>query len=191
MPTQEEVDLHRISRLPYRCWCPERVEAFARKWGHRKQETSRSIPLVSCDYLYITKNGLCAREKLSEEEREASATVLVMYCSSSHKPFANGVPRKGADAEGCVVECMRQNVVWLGHSRVTIRSDNDPALVQVVERAIAALKMSGVEHVVEEGLVPYDHQTNGAAESAVRLVKGYVQGPAPGRRARDQSPYAA
>ena len=37
VPAQEEVDLHRISHLPYRCWCPECVEAFAREWEHRKQ----------------------------------------------------------------------------------------------------------------------------------------------------------
>ena len=33
-------------------------------------------------------------------------------------PFANGVPKKGADSEGYVVECMEQNVMWLGHSKV-------------------------------------------------------------------------
>ena len=59
-----------------------------------------------------------------------------------------------------------------GESGETIHSDNELALAQVVERAIAALKMSGFEHVVEEGSVPYDPQTNGAAVSAVRLVKG-------------------
>ena len=112
------------------------------------------------------------REELSEDERECSSRVLVMYCGSSRTPFANRVPSKGADAKGYVVECMRQSVLWLGHSRVTIRNNNEPALVQVVERAIAALKMSGVEPVVAEGSVPYDPQTNGAAESAGRLVKG-------------------
>ena len=32
--------------------------------------------------------------------------------------------------------------------------------------------MSGVSNVVEEGSVPYDPQTNGAAEGAVKLIKG-------------------
>ena len=47
--------------------------------GHRKHDTSWRIPLVSCDYLYITRNGLFEREELSEQEREASARVLVMF----------------------------------------------------------------------------------------------------------------
>ena len=49
MPTQEEVDAHRVSHLPYRRWCPECVEAFGRERGHRKQDEERTIPLVSCD----------------------------------------------------------------------------------------------------------------------------------------------
>ena len=73
VPTQEEVFLRRTSHLPYRCWWLECVEAFAREWGHRKQETSWCIPNVSCDYLYIIKNGLFAREELSDDERQASA----------------------------------------------------------------------------------------------------------------------
>ena len=129
------------------------------------------MPLISCDYLYFTENGIFWREELNEAERDAAARVLVMYCGSTLTPFADGVPRKGADRDGYVVECMKQNVLWLGHSKVCIRSDNEPALVQVVERAVAALKMAGVD-AVSEGSVPYDPQTNGAAEGAVKLVKG-------------------
>ncbi|MDE0892834.1 MAG: hypothetical protein OSB14_11680, partial [Planctomycetota bacterium] len=172
MPTQEEIDLHRVSHLPYRSWCSECVEAFAREWAHKDREVARTIPLVSCDYLYVTKNGIFARNELSEDERDAAVRVLVMYCSSTMTPFADGVPQKGVDSDGYAVECMRQNILWLGHSKVTIRADNEPALTLLVERATAALKMSGVETVVNEGSVPYDPQTNGAAENAVRLVKG-------------------
>ena len=84
-------------------------------------------------------------------------------------------PRKGFDQEGYVVEQLKQDVLWLGHAKVVIRSDNEPALVQVVQTTIAALKMAGVTSVVEEGSVPYDPQTNGAAESAVRLLKGTLK----------------
>ncbi len=79
-PTQQEIYEHRVSHLPYRSWCPECVEAFGRERGHRKQEESRSIPLVSCDYMYLTKNGMFAREELDEDQRGASTRVLIMYC---------------------------------------------------------------------------------------------------------------
>ena len=171
-PTQKEIDRHRLTHLPYRSWCPECVEAFAREWAHKAHGDTRAIPLISCDYMYVTKNGIFARSELSEEEREAAARVLVMYCGETQTPFADGVPQKGVDPNGYVIECILQNVLWLGHSKVTIRADNEPALAQLVLRAVAVLKSSGVENVTEEGSVPYDPQTNGAAENAVRLVKG-------------------
>ena len=63
----------------------------------------RTIPLVSCDYLYVTKNGIFARDELSEEERSAAVRVLVMYCSSTMAPFTDGVPRKGVDQDGYAI----------------------------------------------------------------------------------------
>ena len=75
--------------------------------GGTRRETARSIPLVSCDYLYINKSGIFGSEELFEDEREGSSCVLAMYCESSHAPFANRVPRKGDDAGVYVVECMR------------------------------------------------------------------------------------
>ena len=124
--------------------------------------------------MYITENGIFGREELAGEERGAAGRVLVMYCSATMTPFADGVPRKGADQDGYEGGCINQNILWLGHSKVCIRSDNELALVQVAERAAAALKMSGLD-VVAKGSMPYDPQTNGAAENAMRLVKGMLK----------------
>ena len=55
-----------------------------------------------------------------------------------------------------------------------IRSDNEAALLQVVDTAFAALKAKGVASN-SEGSVPYDPQTNGAAENAARLLKGSLR----------------
>ena len=46
--------------------------------------------------------------------------------------------------------------------------DNEPALVQVIDRALAALRLAEVESAVAEGSFPYDPQINGAAENAVK-----------------------
>ena len=57
-PTAEEIAKHRIDHLPYRNWCPECVEGFARERAHHAHEgRDRETPLVSCDYLYITPGG--------------------------------------------------------------------------------------------------------------------------------------
>ena len=173
MPTQAEVEHHRMcGHLPYRPWCPECVEGFGREWPHRATEAERTIPLVSCDYLYITRQGIFTKDEIGEEERQSALRALVMWCHATKTPFADAVPRKDADEDGYVVEQMRQNVIWLGHSKVTLRSDNEPALVQVINRATAALKAAGVESVLEEGSVPYDPQTNGVHEHYIHEYYG-------------------
>ena len=44
-------------------------------------------------------------------------------------------------------------------------------MVQVIDRALAALRLAVVKSAVAKGSVPYDPQTNGAAEDAVKLAK--------------------
>ena len=55
-----------------------------------------------------------------------------------------------------------------------IWSDNEPALLQIFDKALMALKAKGVTSS-SEGSVPYDPQTSGAAENAVRLLKGSLR----------------
>ena len=170
-PSQAELDLHRITHMPYRCWCPECVEGFGREWSHQETGTERLIPLLSCDYLYMTEKGIFKRDELSEDERMAALRIFVAICGATKSIFAHAVPRKGVDPEGYIVEKVKQDILWLGHAKIMIRSDNEPALAQVVAHALVAAKVSGVETATSEGSVPYDPQTNGAAESAGGLIK--------------------
>ena len=172
LPSQAEIDKHRIDHLPYRIWCPECVEGFGRERAHHGHEGERSIPLVSCDYMFFTERGVFARHELPEEEKAQAVKVIVVKCASTGCLFAHVVPQKGVDPDGFVIEQLKQDIVWLGHSQVVIRSDNEPALVKVVEKTVGLLKIAGLTSATSEGSVPYDPQTNGRAESAVGVVKG-------------------
>ena len=119
--------------------------------------------------------GMFLGKELPEEERERALKVLVAYCGATGCIFAHAVPAKGLDGDGYIIEQLKQDILWLGHSKVVIRSDNEPALLQVVASTLVALKMAGVTSAVDEGSVPYDPQTNGAAENAVKLFKGSLR----------------
>jgi hypothetical protein len=79
-PTQEEIAKHRVDHLPYRNWCPECVEGFARERAHHAHAGSdRETPLVSCDYLYITP-GECLPGMSSQR---ASAMLRALFLWSN------------------------------------------------------------------------------------------------------------
>ena len=124
--------------------------------------------------MFVTPKGISSRNELPEEEQDGALTVLVLYCSATRSVFAHVVPSKGLDPNGYVFEMMRDDVLWLGHRKVMIRSDNEPALLQVVDTALAAVKAKGVASN-SEGPVPYDSQANGATENDVRLLKGSLR----------------
>ena len=71
--------------------------------------------------------------------------------------FAHATPRKdfnqGLGPEGYFIEKNRDDILRLGHPQIMIRSDNEPALLQVVDKALTALKAQGVTSS-SEGSVP-------------------------------------
>ena len=80
-PTAAEVAEHVDNgHSQYRTWCPDCVEAFGREWSH-KPCAERTVPLLSCDYLYLMHSGVFGREELAAEEREGALKIMVAYCS--------------------------------------------------------------------------------------------------------------
>ena len=67
------------------------------------------------------------------------------------------------------------DVLWLGYSKVLLKSDNEPAIVKLLKESLATLKVSGVDQVGEEYSPPYDSQANGAVEAAVKQVKARIR----------------
>ena len=95
-PSQEEVDRHCIDHLPYRDWCPYCVEAFGRERAHHSHTgEERDMPLISLDYMYLAKSGVCARDELPEGEQEGAIRVLVAKCAQTKCMFAHVVPQEG------------------------------------------------------------------------------------------------
>ena len=87
------------------------------------------------------------------------------------------MPSDGKGADEHVVQQIIDNIAWLGHVRLVLRSDNEPAILALFAEALRGLRVQlmDLESVSSEGTVPYDPQTNGAVEVAVRNVKNSVR----------------
>ena len=84
--------------------------------------------------------------------------VLVVRDSNTKFVFAHVVPRKGVSEDAYAVDMLVADVMWLGYSRVILKSDNEPSIKTLLGVALRALKVSEVAQVMEESPPPYDSQ---------------------------------
>ena len=132
------------------------------------------VPLISCDYVYISPTGVFERDKLLEHDRAGALKVPVAYCGATRSLFAHTVPRKGVDQDGYIVDQFKRDAHWLGHTKVMIRSDNEPAMLQVVEKDLGgAASCRG--WFGKRGIGPLRSANHGASKNAVRLLKGTLR----------------
>ena len=64
---------------------------------------------------------------------------------------------------------------WLGYSKTTLKSDNEPAIAQVLKEVLESLKVVPIDQAMEEHPAPYDSKANGAVESAVKQVQSLMR----------------
>jgi hypothetical protein len=58
---------------------------------------------------------------------------------------------------------------------VILRSDNEPAIIELLRETLKDLKVDTVEQAAEEHPPAYDSKANGSVENAVKLVQGLLR----------------
>ena len=176
-PTASQVADHELTHLHYRAWCPDCCEIFGRERAHHVLDpTGRRIPLIAIDYCFLTERGLQMKSEVDfgwEDAPDEVLRLLAGVCSKAGDYFLHAVPKKGLDSKGYAAECLAKSIIGMGHARCVVRSDNEASILQLVRVATGRVRLGGVD-VVDEGSVPYDPQTNGRAEAAVKLLKGLL-----------------
>ena len=173
-PTQKEIEEHRIDHMPFRSWCEHCVAGRATGEQHRTADDKRLVPVISFDYLFVLKSGKLV-ERSEVHEQEVQVKILVVKDKKSRAVFAHLVQQKGADADGYAVECLRRDIQWLGYARLVLRSDNEPAIVNLLKESLKELRVSNIEQCQEEHSVAYDSKDNGAVENACKQVQGHLR----------------
>ena len=92
-PSQEEVNKHMLTHIPFRSWCPHCVKGKAVDKRHRdsKSNSNACIPIVSIDYAYMTE------EDKHESEDTGVMPIIVMHDSMSKAVTADVVTSKGVN----------------------------------------------------------------------------------------------
>ena len=162
-PTKTELEEHRATHLPYRSWCPDCVAGKAKSHPHSLiRDEGRSTPTIGFDYFFLNdpnEDALNDVKFLCIKERESKII------------FAHAVPCKGCDSQGFVIEQICADVRKLGMKKIIIKHDQEPALVNVVHRALQATNITAL---FEESPIE-DKQANGMIERGVQTIKGQLR----------------
>ena len=120
-PAAEERERHAKYHCPFRAWCEFCVRGKCNNDGHYKQPAAPDgNPVVSIDYAYM---------KSAQVEEQAGHPILVTKRSSTKRISANVVPKKGAYPEG--IRRLGEELDKLGHRRMTVKSDQEPAILSL------------------------------------------------------------
>lgn len=117
-PSAEEVRKHSATHLPYRSWCKHCVNGRGITHPHlaHKHNIEEEIPTVGIDYHYMGKEG-----------EEGTIPMLAIKDAHSKVVYDMVVTEKGVNSY--MVNRVVQSLDLLGHKRIILKSDQEPAIV--------------------------------------------------------------
>ena len=159
LPSRSVIEEHRIDHCPYRCWCDECGEGFGRERGHGRADNLQLTAVISMDYMFVTRKGVVVKQNEEGWDDPEALKILVVKDSKSKAVFAHAVPKKGVDDKRYSVDKVVEDVLYLGYSKVLLKSDNEPAIIKLLKESLGSLKVTGdIEQAGEEHSTPYDSQ---------------------------------
>jgi len=185
LPSAEEIDDHLVSgHYPYRSWCQPCIEGRAVSTHHRRAQRDargKMVATISFDYFFMTEKGLRRREemttdfpgdaegneKLEDARRRGDIVkVILLKCDATKIVLGHTVPCKGLDEELHVVKLIVQDIAWIGHTRVMLKSDNERSVVKLVRTALKEAKVEcpEMDQIGEEHPESYDSRSHGSIE---------------------------
>ena len=164
LPSQQEVEQHRLTHRLFRLWCPHCVRGKSREdrhLGSRQKDEWHGIPKIASDYFFIgQRRSLKRSERESQEkaaEEEGQTPILVIKDCHSKALFAHACPCKGAHE--AVVARVVSDLDMLGYKRVLVRTDGEPAILDLWNKV---KEKWGGEIVKVESATGY-HNSDGVA----------------------------
>ena len=152
-PTASQIEDHRAcGHVPYRSWCGECVKGRSTGEQHRHRTGERRICVFSLDYLYLDKSGKQIKGEALANMEDVDVTILVAKASRGKAVFSHVVPQKGIDMEHYAVDVLMKDLKWLGFQQISLRSDNEKAILKLLEHAVteARLEIPAMDQVLEE-----------------------------------------
>ena len=160
-PSDEVSAHHNLTHQPYAAWCEVCVSNRGRQDSHVPHpEPSSGASVISFDFGYLSR--------LDDDDPKLTA----LFVCDQHTKLAHVVPtpaKGGRYLPDRGTELCRF-VIYTQHKVVTLSTDSEPSTLSLLRSARKTLSPLGVTCHVETAPVG-SHQSNGAAEKTVHLVR--------------------
>ena len=177
-PTPAQRAAHRAEgHIPFRSWCRHCVEGRATGEQHRQRTGTRAVCVFGFDYCFYGPGCRVFTREEAETSAEEMMKVLVVRDSRGKALFGHVVPQKGVDQDQYAVDLLIEDLKWLGWMRVSLRSDNEPAIIKLLRVTLQEMRIEIVplDQALEEHPVSYDSRANGEIEAAVKQLSGVLR----------------
>ena len=109
------------------------------------------------------------RQHLTEDRDEVDVKILIAKDTRGKAVFAHVIPQKGVDADHYSVDVLVKDVLWLGFREVFLKSDNEKAILKLLEHALTELRMdTKMDQLGQEHPNVYDPSGNGQLEATAK-----------------------
>ena len=168
LPHATEVDAHVLTHTPYRSWCVHCVRGRGQNDHHRagryhRAQDSQATVVMDYGFLRIkeTDNNLqCGPLLVVNDTKFGNLTAFI-------------TPAKGA-ARPWIARRVASWTHQLGLGRITLKVDNEPAIVALAQE-VAARRLELGATTLLENPPPGDSQSNSHAEAAVKQAEGMIR----------------
>ena len=163
-PSKEEIEKHNLLHDLAMPWCDICIQSKSRDDFHR-QARPKVLPVIQFDYAVAgTRQG------------QPHFDFMVGTDMSTGAAWASAVLIKGKE-DPYIVSSILSWLSELGHSKVIIQSDGEPAS-EVVMRMVQS-KGAMMEHppceIIQQQSQRYSHQSNGGAERMVQTIRNQIK----------------
>eukprot|EP00434_Breviolum_minutum_P037111 symbB.v1.2.032893.t1/scaffold4013.1/size46388/4 len=160
VPTEAQIAKHNLTHEPYEDWCEECVANRARQDKHPRADHSHSShSVVSFDFGFA-----------SRLEDEPKIAILCVHDRDTGLIHAVPSLTKGGKYFNYLTTELTRFIVMTQHREVALRCDGEPSTKALMESVAKTCKGLGIK-VYFEPVVIGSHQSNGAAEKVVDLVR--------------------
>ena len=138
-----------------------REDSHSKGLSKPSSSTDSSQPVVSFDFCYTSTTG----------SEEPPAVTLVAVDNWSKAVLAVPCKRKGGTTHTAyLAEALVHFTTQLGYNSIVLKSDNENSAKALKDKVQKIRSSLGLSTTLQES-IPYDHESNGAAERAIQTVR--------------------